>query len=176
MLEVVPIGNSQCVLTCPIVFHTTTPNTQPINASTKTKPNRRPNTPTQSPSRPSTRAQTRAAPASAQLERRLDRLEFELRKTMHQMRQQPSASGHHQQQQQLEADQSQSQKQLAAHWHSLDERLELMEKFVTITTGKVSAICTRARALTTWRIIDKKVARARRKFRLKSLSLSRAVV
>lgn len=65
----------------------------------------------------------------SQLERRLDRLEFELRKSLHEIgRQQPIVN-----------DSAGSQAGAATGWaSSLAARLELVEKFITITTTKVS--------------------------------------
>lgn len=65
----------------------------------------------------------------AQLERRVDRLEFELRKSLHELRHSAGRpAGHHDEH--LHA--------LESRWSALGERLELVEKFITITTTKVS--------------------------------------
>lgn len=87
-----------------------------------------------------------------QLARRLDRLEFELRKSLHELRlKRPQAApnqppGGQQDDNELagstggptdDADQHQ-QHQQQLRWTDLAERLELVEKFITSSTTKVS--------------------------------------
>lgn len=88
----------------------------------------------------------------SRLERRLDRLEFELRKSVHLMRANlasTAATTNLQQQSQLEPDKEEGQQELKTNnldsladisnsWASLTSRLELVEKFVAAAATKVS--------------------------------------
>lgn len=72
--------------------------------------------------------------ANRRIERRLDKLEFELRKSLHLMRMANLAANSDDQRQPPEVNET----LLDSRWSSLAGRLELMEKFIAIAAAKVS--------------------------------------